>query len=74
MWVSLLTSCKAEQVTGDPEVRKWILRAFHKIDASVTGPVSVDESVTSQVKVIKGLTAGDSGRFVGRFGDSTNWF
>lgn len=64
----------AEQVTGDPEVRKWILGAFHKVDPSVTGPIPVGESVASQLEVIKGLTAETSGKFVGRKGLENDWF
>lgn len=63
----------AEQVTGDPDVRKWILGAFHKLDPSVTGPIPVNESVTEQIKVINSLTQENSGKFVGHRGN-VEWF
>ncbi|KAF2785850.1 NAD(P)-binding protein [Melanomma pulvis-pyrius CBS 109.77] len=63
----------AEQVTGEPEVRKYMLNAFHKIDPTVTGPTPVAEAVASQLKTIRGLTAENSGKSVGRFGNN-DWF
>ncbi|KAK5956719.1 hypothetical protein OHC33_002206 [Knufia fluminis] len=38
----------ARAVTGDPAIRRFMLNAFHKLDPSVDGPISVDESVTHQ--------------------------
>ena len=63
----------AEQVTGDPAVRKFILDAFHKLDTSVTGPIPVAESVSDQLQVIQNLSEKDSGRFLTHHGGTTTW-
>ncbi|KIW62328.1 hypothetical protein PV04_10509 [Phialophora macrospora] len=63
----------ARQVTGDPAIRKMILSAFHKVDPSVTGPISVEQSVTDQLQVIQNLTEADSGKFVSHHGNN-DWF
>jgi hypothetical protein len=55
-------------------VRKWILGAFHKIDPSVEGPISIEESVTSQLKVIQNLSEADSGKFLTHHGNQEDWF
>jgi hypothetical protein len=69
----MLTCNAAKTVTGDPELRKFFLNAFHKIDPRVEGPIPVEESVASQLKVIQKLTAEMSGKHVGRLGDG-DWF
>jgi hypothetical protein len=69
----VLTCNAAKTVTGDPELRKFFLNAFHKIDPRVKGPIPVEESVASQLKVIQNLTAEMSGKHVGRLGDD-DWF
>ncbi|KEF52315.1 uncharacterized protein A1O9_11555 [Exophiala aquamarina CBS 119918] len=61
-------------VTGDPDVRKFMLTAFRKLDPSVNGPIPVDESVTAQLRVIQSLTEANSGKFVSHHGDSKDWF
>ncbi|PVH98336.1 NAD(P)-binding protein [Periconia macrospinosa] len=63
----------AEAVTGDPEIRKFFLNAFHKLDPTVTGPIPVETSVAAQLKLVKNLTAEDSGKFVTHNGNS-EWF
>jgi hypothetical protein len=50
-----------------------MLNAFHKLDESVEGPISVDESITSQLKVIQNLTEADSGKFLSHRGNN-EWF
>jgi hypothetical protein len=64
----------AREVTGEPEVRKFMLNAFHKIDPKVEGPIPVDESVTEQIRVIQNLTEENSGKFVGHRGNAAEWF
>ncbi|EXJ56769.1 hypothetical protein A1O7_07113 [Cladophialophora yegresii CBS 114405] len=64
----------AKAVTGDPEIRKFMLNAFHKIDPTVEGPISVDESVTDQLQVIQNLTEADSGKFLTHHGNHDEWF
>lgn len=51
-----------------------MLAAFHKIDNSVEGPISVEESVTLQLKVIQGLTEANSGKSLTHRGNSDGWF
>jgi len=51
-----------------------MLNAFGKLDPSVTGPISVDESVTDQLQVIQGLTEADSGKFLTHRGNHDKWF
>ena len=63
----------AEQFTGDPGLRKWTLNALHKIGSDATEPVPEEKSVASQLCMIERLSAGDSEKFVGRFGDR-RWF
>jgi hypothetical protein len=70
---SLLTSPAAKTVTGDPEVRKFFLDAFHKIDPTVEGPIPVAESVSEQLRVIQNLTVEDSGKFLTHHGNDV-WF
>ena len=64
----------AEAVSGAPEVRAWILDAFHKLDPNVQGPIPVDASVQAQLKLIRGLTAEDSGKVLTHNGDADTWF
>ena len=64
----------AQAVTGDPEIRKFILNAFHKIDPSVNGPIPVDESVSAMLKVIQNLTEASSGKFLTHHGNDDEWF
>jgi len=63
----------AKAVTGDPAVRKFMLNAFHKLDPTVTGPISVEESVISQLKTIGNLSESNSGTFTTHNGDG-KWF
>lgn len=63
----------AAQVTGNPEVRKMVLGMFHKLDPSIEEPTPVAEAVAQQMKVISGLTAEDSGKFLTHHGDNTRW-
>ncbi|KAJ9641308.1 hypothetical protein H2204_002986 [Knufia peltigerae] len=64
----------ARAVTGDPKVRKFMLNAFHKIDKSVEGPISVEEAIKLQLQVIQGLTEADSGKTLTHRGNSDGWF
>ena len=64
----------AREVTGEPAVRKFMLDAFHKLDQSVTGPISVDESVTDMLQVMQNLTEANSGKFVTHHGNHDEWF
>lgn len=64
----------AQAVTGDPEVRKWVLSAFHKLDPAVEGPIPVADSVAAQLKVIRNLAVEDSGRVLTHRGDANSWF
>lgn len=64
----------AQAVTGDPEIRKFMLSAFHKIDPSVNGPIPVDESVTAMLQVIENLTEANSGKFLTHHGNDDEWF
>ncbi|KAK5452324.1 hypothetical protein LTS15_007390 [Exophiala xenobiotica] len=64
----------AQAVTGDPEIRKFVLSAFHKLDPSVTGPISVDESVTNMLQQIRSLTEANSGKFLSLRGDTFQGF
>lgn len=64
----------AQAVTGDPEIRKFMLSAFHKIDPSVNGPIPVDESVTAMLQVIQNLTEANSGKFLTHHGNDDEWF
>ena len=50
-----------------------MLNAFHKLDQSVNGPISVDESVTDQLQVIQSLTEANSGKFLTHHGNN-DWF
>ena len=69
-------------MTGDPQVRKFVLDLFHKLDPNVTGPAPVDETAARIVQVIQNLTEADSGKFLTHkgqnvFGDSgknVDWF
>jgi NAD(P)-dependent dehydrogenase (short-subunit alcohol dehydrogenase family) len=63
----------AKAVTGDPAVREAVLKAFHKIDPSVDGPIPVAESVSNQLQQVQNLTAKGSGKFVTHRGNE-NWF
>jgi len=63
----------AQAVTGEPAIRKFMLDAFHKIDPTVDGPISVEESVTEQLQVIQSLTEASSGKFLTHRGNN-NWF
>ncbi|KAF4994676.1 hypothetical protein FDECE_13049 [Fusarium decemcellulare] len=63
----------ARAVTGKPAIRKFMLNAFHKLDPTVDGPISVDQSVTDQLQVIQGLTEANSGKFLTHHGNS-DWF
>ncbi|KAK4941754.1 hypothetical protein LTR10_018358 [Elasticomyces elasticus] len=64
----------AKAVTGDPEVRKFVLTAFRKLNPNVNGPASVNESVTNQLQVIQSLTEATSGKFLTHHGNSDEWF
>jgi len=64
----------AREVTGDPAIRKFMLNAFHKLDQSVTGPISVDESVTDMLQVIQSLTEANSGKYLSHHGNNDEWF
>lgn len=50
-----------------------MLNAFHKLDESVDGPISVDESVTAQLQVIQSLDEAASGKFSTHRGNN-DWF
>ncbi|KAJ3544368.1 hypothetical protein NM208_g3088 [Fusarium decemcellulare] len=63
----------AQAVTGEPAIRKFMLNAFHKLDQTVTGPISVHQSVTDQLQVIQGLTEVNSGKFLTHHGNN-DWF
>jgi len=63
----------AREVTGEPAIRKFMLSAFRKLDPSVNGPISVDESVAAQLQVIQGLTEVDSGKSLSHHGNN-DWF
>jgi hypothetical protein len=64
----------AQAVTGNPDIRKFVLSAFHKIDPSVDGPIPVDQSVTAMLQVIQDLTEANSGKFVTHHGNDSQWF
>ncbi|KAI1623185.1 hypothetical protein EDD37DRAFT_682688 [Exophiala viscosa] len=64
----------ARAVTGDPAVRKFVLSAFRKLSPSVNGPISVNESVTDQLQVIRSLTEANSGKFLSHHGNHDEWF
>ncbi|CAI6312312.1 unnamed protein product [Periconia digitata] len=64
----------AKAVTGDPDVRKWIIGAFHKVDPNVEGPRPVEESVADQLRVIGNLSAAESGKFLTHHGNHDQWF
>lgn len=51
-----------------------MLNAFRKLDQSVNGPISVDESVTDMLQVIQSLTEANSGKFVTHHGNNDEWF
>lgn len=51
-----------------------MLDAFHKVDPSVEGPISVEESVIAQLLVIQNLTEADSGKVFTHRGTSNDWF
>lgn len=51
-----------------------MLNAFHKIDKSVEGPISVEEAIKLQLQVIQGLTEADSGKTLTHRGNSDGWF
>ncbi|KAH0841374.1 short-chain dehydrogenase [Fonsecaea pedrosoi] len=61
-------------ITGDPETRKFALNAFRKFDPNVTGPISVDESVTCMLRVIGDLTEANSGKFLSHRGTAEQGF
>ncbi|KAL5464763.1 hypothetical protein PMIN06_000930 [Paraphaeosphaeria minitans] len=64
----------AKAVTGDPEVRRFVLDMFHKVDAKVEGPAPVGEAVSDMLRVIGGLDEVDSGKFLTHHGDEEQWF
>jgi hypothetical protein len=70
----MTNSITAQAITGDPEVRKWVLSAFHKIDPNVNGPSPIDEAVTAMLQVIQNLTEADSGKFLTHHGNDNEWF
>ena len=78
----MTNSASAAAVTGNPEVRKFVLGVFHKIDPRVTGPAPVDEAVANMLQAIQGLTEADSGKFMthhgknayGDSGKTIDWF
>ena len=53
----------------DPVVFNYLLSAFKRLDPNVTGMISVEESVSAQLKVIANLDEGDSGDFVSHHGN-----
>jgi hypothetical protein len=48
---------------------KFVLDAFRKINPDATGPMTVEESVKLQLKVIAALDAKTSGQFLSQNGD-----
>lgn len=64
----------AKSVTGDPEVRKYVISAFRKLDPNVNGPIPVHEAVEAMLNVINDLTDGDSGKSVTLRGENGGWF
>jgi len=60
--------------SGDPEIRKFVLSAFNKLDPSVTGPIPVDESVTLMLQQIRSLTEANSGKFLSHRGNTDQGF
>lgn len=64
----------AKAVTGDPEVRKYVLSAFRKLEPSVDGPIPVHEAVSAMLQVITALTDADSGKSVTLRGETGGWF
>ena len=50
-----------------------MLNGFHKLDPSVTGPITVEEAVTAQLQVIQSLTEANSGKFLTHRGND-EWF
>ena len=57
-----------------PEVFDSIIQSFQKVDPSVKGPISVEESVKAQLEVISKLDAETSGRFLSHRGEGKGWF
>jgi hypothetical protein len=54
-------------------VREAVLKAFHKLDPSVNGPIPIAESVSAQLQQLQNLTVENSGMFVTHRGNE-NWF
>lgn len=69
-----LTLRTAKAITGDPEVRKFVLSMFRKLDPNVNGPIEIEESVSGQLQVIRDLTEENSGKYLSHHGDNINWF
>ena len=61
-------------MTGDPEVRKYVLSLFHKVDPNVEGPTPVKEAVSTMLRTIDNLTEENSGKFLTQHGDEDTWF
>lgn len=55
-------------------MRKFFLDMVHKADPNVEEPISVNDSVALQLKVIQSLTDADSGKFLTLHGDDDTWF
>ncbi|KAL5387073.1 hypothetical protein DPSP01_003684 [Paraphaeosphaeria sporulosa] len=64
----------AKAVTGDPEIRKFMLNMFHKVDPKVEGPAPIEEAVSNMLRVIGKLNEADSGKFLTHYGDEEQWF
>lgn len=51
-----------------------MLDMFHKVDPTVEGPISIEDSVSLQLKAIQSLNDTNSGKFLTHHGDDDTWF
>ncbi|KAL7816023.1 NAD(P)-binding protein [Trichoderma aethiopicum] len=64
----------ARDISNSPEAFQWMLSSFQKMDPSVKGMISTEESVRAQLSVIDSLDEKLSGAFVSHRGNGRDWF
>ncbi|ETS03270.1 putative short-chain dehydrogenases/reductase [Trichoderma reesei RUT C-30] len=64
----------SRELSNSPEVFQWMLSSFQKLDPTVKGMISTEESVSAQLSVIDSLDEKLSGAFVSHRGNDRDWF
>ena len=63
----------AKELVTSPEAFQFMLSSFQKLDPSVKGMTSTEDSVRDQLAVIDGLDENKSGLFLSQHGNQ-DWF